>query len=80
MDGLILIRSIILSNHIARMRLPGGVMATYHRALRGVAKIALSHLRKNRGYKEPALVDGIERDIMHNISFQTTPKTILKYY
>jgi hypothetical protein len=55
-------------------------MATDHRALWSVAEIVLSHLRKNHGYTEPALVEGIERDIIHKISFQTTPKTILKYY
>jgi len=50
MDALIVIRSVMLSNHVARMRLPGGVVASYYRALRGVAGIALSHLRKNEGY------------------------------
>jgi len=60
MDGLILIRSVTLSNHIARTQLPEGVVASYHRALKGVAVIALSHLRRSEGYKEPALVKGIE--------------------
>jgi hypothetical protein len=59
MDGLILIRSVMLSNHVARTRLPEGVMASYHWALRGIAKIALSHLRKSEVYNEPALVRGI---------------------
>jgi len=31
------------------------------------------------GYKEPALVEGIE-GIIHTVSFQRTPKMILKYY
>jgi len=79
MDGLILIRSVLLSNHVARTQLPEGVVASYHRALRVMAKIALSHLRKSEGYKEPALVEGM-RSIIHKISFQRTLKTILKYY
>jgi len=60
MDGLIHIRSITLSNHIARTQLPEGVVASYHRALKGVAAIALLHLRKSEGYKGPALVERIE--------------------
>jgi len=60
MDGLIHIRSVTLSNHIARMRLTEGIVASYHRALKGVATIALSHLRKSEGYNEPVLVEGIE--------------------
>jgi hypothetical protein len=55
MDGLILIRSIMLSNHVARKQLPEGVMASDHRALRGMAEVALSHLRKSEGYKEQGL-------------------------
>jgi hypothetical protein len=35
MDGLIVIRSLTLSNHIAKTQLPEGVGASYHRALRG---------------------------------------------
>jgi hypothetical protein len=35
MDGLIVIRSITLSNHIAKTQLPEGVVAGYHRALGG---------------------------------------------
>jgi hypothetical protein len=59
MDGLMLIRSVTLSNHIARTGLPGGVVASYFRALWGVAEITLSHLRKIKGYKEPVSLDGI---------------------
>jgi hypothetical protein len=44
-----------------------------------VAEITLSHLRKSTGYQEPVLVEGIRGDIQ-KISFQRTPKTILKYY
>jgi hypothetical protein len=33
MDGLIVIRSVTLSNHIARTLLPEGIVASYHRAL-----------------------------------------------
>jgi len=55
MDGLILIRSITLSNHIAGTQFPEGVVARYHWTLRGVAAISLSPLRKGTGYKEPAL-------------------------
>jgi hypothetical protein len=57
MDGLILIRSVMLSNHIARTRLPEGVMASCHWVLRGEAEITLSHLRKSEGYTEPALLE-----------------------
>jgi hypothetical protein len=35
MDGLIVIWSVMLSNHIAATQLPEGVVASYHRALRG---------------------------------------------
>jgi hypothetical protein len=59
MDGLIVIRSLMHSNLIAEMLLPEGVVASYHRALRGVAEITLSHLRKNRGHKEPVVVEGM---------------------
>jgi hypothetical protein len=59
MDGLILIRRVTIPKHVAMTRLPEGVMASYHRALRCVAEITLSQLRKNEGYKEPALVEGI---------------------
>ena len=79
MDGLILIRSVTLSNHVARTRLPDGVVASYHRALGGAGEIVLSHLRRNEGYKEPAVVEGI-RSRINEISFQRTPKMILKSY
>jgi len=79
MDGLIVSRSVTLSNHIAVTQLPEGVVASYYRALMGVAAIALSHLRKSEGYKEPALVKGIEGSI-YKRNFQRTPKTIIKYY
>jgi hypothetical protein len=46
---------------------------------KGVAEIMLSHLRKIKGYKDPALVEGFEEEIQ-KISFQRTLKTILKYY
>jgi hypothetical protein len=59
MDGLIVIRSVTLSNHIARARRCEGVVASYSRALRGIAEIELFHLRKGKGYKEPALVKGM---------------------
>jgi hypothetical protein len=35
MDGLIAIRSIMLSNHIVRARLPEDVVASYHPGARG---------------------------------------------
>jgi hypothetical protein len=35
MDCLIVIRSITLSNHIAKTQLPEGVVASYHQELRG---------------------------------------------
>jgi hypothetical protein len=60
MDGLIHIRSVTLSNQIERTRLPEGVVASHHQALRSMAEIMLSHLRKNEGYKKPALVEGFE--------------------
>jgi hypothetical protein len=44
-----------------------------------VAEITLSQLRKHKGYKDPALIEGV-KGIMEKISFQRTPKTILKYY
>jgi hypothetical protein len=47
------------SNHIARTRLPEGVMASCHWVLRGEAEITLSHLRKSEGYAEPALLEGM---------------------
>jgi hypothetical protein len=75
MDGLIVIRSVTLSNYIAKTRRPEGVMISYCQALRGVVEITLSHLGKNEGNKEPALVEGMRRSI-HMISFQRIPKTI----
>jgi hypothetical protein len=60
MDGLIVIRSVMLSNHIAKTQLPEGVVAkVITRVLRSMAKIMLSHLKKNDGYKEPVLAEGI---------------------
>jgi len=55
MDGLIVIRSITLSNHIAEAPQPVGVLVSYHRALgeRGRDNSI------NEGYKEPAMVEGI---------------------
>jgi hypothetical protein len=81
MDGLIVIRSITLSNLIAETRLPEGVVAKVVTwALRSVAEITLSHLRKKDGYKEPALVEGIRGSSANSLAFRRTPKMILKYY
>jgi hypothetical protein len=49
-------------------------------ALRSMAEITLSHLRKKEGYKEPALVEGIRGSSANSLAFRRTPKTILKYY
>jgi hypothetical protein len=38
MDGLIVIRSVMISNHIARTQLPEGVVESYHQALRGCGR------------------------------------------
>jgi hypothetical protein len=35
MDGLMLVRNVMLSNHIAEMRLPKGIVASYRWALEG---------------------------------------------
>jgi hypothetical protein len=49
----------MLSNYIAKTHLAEGVVArVITRALRSVAEITLSHLRKNEGYKEAVLVEG----------------------
>jgi hypothetical protein len=53
MDSLIVIRSIMLSNHIAGcdyLRVTGQVII---RRKECVAGITLSHLTKSNGYKEP---------------------------
>jgi hypothetical protein len=58
MDGLIDIRSVMLSNHIAGcdyLRVMGQVII---RRKECVAGITLSHLTKSNGYKEPELVGG----------------------
>jgi hypothetical protein len=70
MDGLILVRSVMLSNHVARTRLPEGIMASFHRALRGMAEIALSHLRRGEVYNEPALVRGIRGARFTRLAFR----------
>jgi len=70
MDDLILVRSVMLSNHIARARLPEGILASYHRVLRGMAEIALSHLRKSEVYNEPALVRGIRGARFARLAFR----------
>ena len=62
MDGLILIWSVTLSNHIAKRRWPEGIEASYRRALRDVAQIMLSHLRPNEGYKKPVKIEGYRWD------------------
>jgi hypothetical protein len=50
----------MLSNHITKTRLPEGVVPkVITQALRSVAEITLSHLKKNEGYKEPVLAKGI---------------------
>jgi hypothetical protein len=35
MDGLIVIRNVTLSNHIAKTQQPEGVVVSYYRAIRG---------------------------------------------
>jgi hypothetical protein len=70
MDGLILIRSSTRSNQVARMQTPEGVVVSYHRALRRMAEIMLSHLRNNEGYKEPASVEGIGRASSIRLAFR----------
>jgi len=62
MDGVIDIRSIKLSNHIAGTRLLRVLWQVITGRQVGVAEIALSHLRKNNGYNDPALVAGFEDD------------------
>jgi len=76
MDGLIVIRSVTLSNHIAETQLPEGVVVSYYRAQGRVAEITLLH----RGNREGAIRSqrwsqelGI---ISEQISFQRTPKMI----
>jgi len=62
MEGLILIWSIKNSNHIAMTQWPQGIVASYRRALRGVAKILRAHLRKSDSENEPALIEEIMED------------------
>jgi hypothetical protein len=59
MDGLIVIWSIMLSNHIAATQLPEGVVASYHRALTGRGRGNAITPKAEKGYKEPTLVEGI---------------------
>jgi len=61
MDGLIIIRSITLSNHIARHGNLRESWQDYHWALRGVAEITLSHLRKEDGYKRASVAQRKKR-------------------
>jgi len=44
-----------------------------------MAEIMLSHLRKEDGYKRASIARR-KKGIIHKISFQRTPKTILKHY
>jgi len=80
MDGLIVVRSVMLSNHIAETQIPEGVVVSYYRAQGGVAEITLSHRRKRtRAIKSQSWSKELGI-ISEQISFQRTLKTILKYY
>jgi hypothetical protein len=80
MDGLIVIWSVMLSNHIAATQLPECVVASYHRSLRGRARgngftpmEEQGQLRANVARRNLGIISEL-------ISFERTPKTILKYY
>jgi hypothetical protein len=78
MDGLIIIRSTVLSYHIARTRILEGVVASYFWALRGHGRDnAITSNRRERAIKSQCWSKELE-DIIHKISFQRTLKTILK--
>jgi hypothetical protein len=49
MDGLIVIRSVTLSNHIAETQVPEGVVVSYHRALGGRGRTNTITLEVERG-------------------------------
>jgi hypothetical protein len=64
MDGLIVIKSVMLSNEIAETN-------RYYRTLSGMAKTYLYQTQEqNAGFKEAALIEGIEAEIIHKIRFQ----------
>jgi hypothetical protein len=80
MDGLIVIRSVTLSNHIAKTQLPEGVVVSYYRALgEGRRDNTVTPegeqraIESQRSSKELGIIS-------EQISFQRIPKTILKYY
>jgi hypothetical protein len=58
MDGLIVINSVMLSNHIAGCDYRRVMGQAIIRRKERVAEIMVSHLRKSNGYKEPELVGG----------------------
>jgi hypothetical protein len=60
-DGLIVIRSAMLSNLIARTQLPEGVVASYHWVISGLAKITVTLLRTSDRNKEAALFKGLRK-------------------
>jgi hypothetical protein len=80
MDGLIVIRSITLLNHIAETQLPEGVVVSYQRGQRWRGRDTRYHtLGRARAIKSQRWLKelGINSE---QTSFQRTPKTILKYY
>jgi hypothetical protein len=60
MDHLIVIRSVTLSNHIARTRNPQGVMASYHRVSGGCGRDNAITPEEEKSYKDQALVGGLK--------------------
>jgi hypothetical protein len=80
MDGLIVIRSMTLSNNITKAQFLEAVLASYFRVLAGRGRDNTITLRARRkAIKSQYWSDELET-IIHKISFQRTPKMILKYY
>jgi hypothetical protein len=67
MDGLIVIRSVTLSNHIARTRLPEGVVAGYHRVLGGRGRDNAITPEEGQELQRPSIG---RRNISNNPSFR----------
>jgi hypothetical protein len=60
MDGLIVIRSVTLSNNIARTPFPEGVVASNHQASGGHGRDNAITREEEKSYKDEALVGGLK--------------------
>jgi hypothetical protein len=74
------IRSETLSNHITGTQLPESVVPSCYRVLRRHGQDNAITPEEDRGLQRASVGRRIERRIIHKISFQRTPMTIIKYF